>query len=87
MCNDDNLKMVINDDKLFKQHEILHILQLKINNLKKRLDLFKKEFEEDKRLFIDYMQQIHKKIIHTFNHEIKIRRTIEDRVSNIKKLI
>ncbi len=31
MCNDENLKQVINDDRLFKQQEILHIMQLKIN--------------------------------------------------------
>jgi len=87
MCNDENLKTVINDDKIYKQHEILHILQLKINNLKKRLDLFKKEFDEDRRVFVDYMKLIHNKIMDFFNHEIKIRKTIEEKVSSIKKLI
>ncbi len=31
MCNEDNLKVVVNDDRLYKQQEILHIMQLKIN--------------------------------------------------------
>ncbi len=31
MCNEENLKQIINDDKLYKQTEILHIMQLKIN--------------------------------------------------------
>lgn len=33
------------------------------------------------------MNFIHNKIIEYFNHEIKIRKTIEEKVSNIKKLI
>lgn len=56
-------------------------------NLKKRLDLFKKEFEEDKEKFTDHMDLIHNKIMEYFNSEIKMRKTIEDKVSSIKKLI
>jgi hypothetical protein len=33
------------------------------------------------------MNYIHAKIIEYFNNEIKIRKTIEDKVTNIKKLI
>ncbi len=31
MSSENNLKQVISDDKLFKQQEIFHIMQLKIN--------------------------------------------------------
>jgi hypothetical protein len=55
--------------------------------MKERLDLFRKEFEEDRRSFIQYMESIHKKIMDYFYNEIKIRKNIEERVSNIKKLI
>jgi hypothetical protein len=51
------------------------------------LDLFKKGFEEDRRSFLEYMELIHKRIMDYFNNEIKIRKTIEEKVSNIKKLI
>ena len=56
-------------------------------NLKKRLDLFKKEFEEDKEKFTEHMYLIHNKILEYFNSEIKMRKLIEDKVSSIKKLI
>jgi hypothetical protein len=87
MCDEGNLQQIIKDDKKFEKQENLNVLTLKINNLKERLDLFKKEFLEEKSKFNEYMGGIHNRIMEHFGHEIKIRRTIEEKVSNIKKLI
>ena len=52
-----------------------------------RLDLFKKEYEEEKEKFSDHMNLIHSKIIEYFNSELKTRKMIENKVSKLKKLI
>jgi hypothetical protein len=51
------------------------------------LDLFKKEFEEDKIRFLELMNDIHFRVVDYFQKEIKTRKTMEEKVSSIKKLI
>ena len=55
--------------------------------MRTQLDIFKKEFEEEKIRFLELMNDIHFRVIDYFKKEIKTRKTMEEKVSSIKKLI
>jgi hypothetical protein len=59
----------------------------KILNFRERLDLVKRELNEDKNRMLESMTAIQNKILDQFNNEIKLRKNLEERVSNIKRLI
>jgi hypothetical protein len=47
----------------------------------------KKELNEDKNTILEFMNDLQVKILDYCNKEIKMRKSLEERVSNIRRLI
>lgn len=87
--DDQNKQNLINDkeDSFYQKNEIVNYLLVKIKNFKQELDLFKVELLETKTNFLNKMSTVNEKITLLFKKEIEKRKKIEEKVSNIEKLI
>jgi hypothetical protein len=56
-------------------------------NIRKALDIFRKEYEQSNMMFLEYMAGYHKQIIDYFNNELRMRKNLEAKVNSIKNLI
>ena len=77
----------IKKDSLYDRNTIINHLIIKINNFKEELDLFKVEFSEAKNNFISKLNITNEQIKLLCKNEVEKRKKIEDKISNIEKLI